>query len=93
MVQTNKIIATGKKSRFNEIKDWKTFETYGDPEVETVKNLFGFVNYTGGHYFGVPSDITLSRKLKADAAAAKGLGAEDGKLTTVDQFAKKVLSA
>ncbi|EFY86909.1 NmrA family transcriptional regulator [Metarhizium acridum CQMa 102] len=85
--------ASGKNSRFNEVKDWTTIETHGEPEIETVKNLFGFVQYTGGRFFGVPSDVTLSKKLKAAATTAKGRPASDGKLTTVEQFAKKALSA
>ncbi|KJK76430.1 hypothetical protein H634G_08321 [Metarhizium anisopliae BRIP 53293] len=85
--------ASGKKSRFNEVKDWTTIETHGEPEIETVKNLFGFVQYTGGQFFGVPSDIAQSKKLKAAATTAKGRPASDGKLTTVEQFAKKALSA
>ncbi|EFZ01864.1 NmrA-like family protein [Metarhizium robertsii] len=85
--------ASGKKSRFNEVKDWTTIETHGEPEIETVKNLFGFVQYTGGQFFGVPSDVAQSKKLKAAATTAKGRPASDGKLTTVEQFAKKALSA
>jgi hypothetical protein len=90
---TDQVAATGKKSRFNEVKDWTTIETYGEPEIETVKNLFGFVQYTGGKYFGVASDIALSKQLKAAAAAAGGRPAGDGKLITVEQFTKKALSA
>ncbi|KAK2593879.1 hypothetical protein QQS21_008399 [Conoideocrella luteorostrata] len=85
---------TGKKSRFIEVKDWTTIETYGSPEIETVKNLFGFVQNTNGHYFGVANDITQAKKLKAAATSAKGLSlAADNGLITVDKYVQKALAA
>lgn len=64
-------------------------ETYGSAEIETVKNLFGFLEYTDAQYFGVASDLAASVELKKAAAVAKGGSEADGKLTSLDDFMVK----
>ncbi|CAG7556009.1 unnamed protein product [Fusarium equiseti] len=83
---------TGKKARFLPIEDWKTMETYGDPGIETVKYMFGFCQYSGGLYYGVPNDLETAGDLKARAAVAKGL-AGDSKLMTLGGFWQKCFTS
>ncbi|KAF4341359.1 hypothetical protein FBEOM_4708 [Fusarium beomiforme] len=79
---------TGKKARFVPIEDWKTMETYGDQSFETVKYMFGFCQYSGGLYYGVPNDLGRAAELKAKAAEAKGQSG-DTKLMTLAGFWEK----
>ena len=74
------------------IEDWKTLETYGDPGIETVKYMFGFCQYSGGLYYGVPNDLETAGDLKARAAVAKG-SAGDGKLMTLGGFWQKYFTS
>jgi hypothetical protein len=63
-------------------------ETYGDTGFETVKYMFGFCQYSGGLYYGVPNDLAPASDLKARAAEAKG-AVGDGKLMTLERFWQK----
>lgn len=78
----------GNKARFVPIEDWKTMETYGDQSFETVKYMFGFCQYSGGLYYGVPNDLGPSIELKAKATEAKGQSS-DAKLMTLEGFWEK----
>ncbi|KAH7261984.1 hypothetical protein BKA59DRAFT_539634 [Fusarium tricinctum] len=84
---------TGKKARFVPIEDWKTMETYGEPGFETVKYMFGFCQYSGGLYYGVPNDLITAGDLKERAANAKGQSGEETKLMTSEGFWKKYFSS
>lgn len=75
------------------MEDWRSVETYGSPEIETVKNMFGFCQHSGGRYFGVVTDVGPAREIKAKVAAAKGLPAGEGALTTLEKFVAKTFSA
>ncbi|RGP73391.1 family 1 [Fusarium longipes] len=83
---------TGKKARFVPMEDWKSMETYGDTGFETVKYMFGFCQYSGGLYYGVPNDLGPASDLKARAAEAKGT-AGDEKLMTLERFWQKYFTA
>ncbi|KAH7148454.1 hypothetical protein EDB81DRAFT_463608 [Dactylonectria macrodidyma] len=85
--------ATGQKARFVPIEDWKTMETYGVGAFETVKNMFGFCQHSGGLYYGVPNDVVTAGELKARAAEAKGVSGNEVKLTTLEAFIAKYLAA
>ncbi|KAI9163046.1 NmrA-like family domain-containing oxidoreductase lnaB [Paramyrothecium foliicola] len=76
---------TGKKSRYIAVEDWKSFETYGRGDLETIKYMFGFCQHSGGKYYGVPNDVSTPAALKAAAARAKGKAGE-GSLTTAEGF-------
>jgi hypothetical protein len=67
-------------------------ETYGDPGIETVKYMFGFCQYSGGLYYGVPNDLETGGDLKARAAVAKGL-AGDSELMTLGGFWQKYFTS
>jgi hypothetical protein len=73
------------------IDDWKSFETYGERGLETVKYMFGFCQHSGGLYYGVPNDLTVPRELKSTAVEAQGGG--EGNLMTLEIFFKKHLGA
>lgn len=64
-------------------------ETHGNTELETVRTMFGFCQYTGGRYFGEDDDVGPAQELKAKATAAKGLTEGDGRLMTLDRFLRK----
>ncbi|KAI1013090.1 hypothetical protein LB503_001572 [Fusarium chuoi] len=83
---------TGKKARFVPIEDWKTMETYGDQSFETVKYMFGFCQYSGGLYYGLPNDLIPATELKVKAAEAKGQSG-DAKLMTLEGFWKKYFAS
>ncbi|KAM4057801.1 nmrA-like family protein [Hirsutella rhossiliensis] len=76
---------TGKKARYVPI-DWKSIDTRGDPDLETVKAMFGFLQHSGGRYFGEVDDIGPARELKARATAAKGFPEE---LMTLERWMHK----
>ncbi|KAF5019130.1 hypothetical protein F66182_8866 [Fusarium sp. NRRL 66182] len=80
---------TGKKARFIPIEDWRTVETYGVEAFETVKYMFGFCQYSGGLYYGVPNDLVTAGELKARAAEAKGESGDKSKLMTLEDFFSK----
>lgn len=84
---------TGKKARFVAVDDWKKFETYGSPDLESIKNMFGFLELSGGKYYGEAYDLEPAKKLKAKAAAAKGRAEGDRGLTTLNQFVRKHFSS
>ncbi|KAH7204434.1 hypothetical protein DER44DRAFT_782539 [Fusarium oxysporum] len=83
---------TGNKARFVPIENWKTMETYGDQSFETVKDMFGFCQYSGGLYYGVPNDLSPAAELKAKAAEAKEQSG-GAKLMTLEGFWEKYFAS
>jgi hypothetical protein len=83
---------TGNKARFVPIENWKTMETYGDQSFETVKDMFGFCQYSGGLYYGVPNDLSPAAELKAKAAEAKKQSG-GAKLMTLEGFWEKYFAS
>jgi hypothetical protein len=81
-------VATGKKSRFVPMENWKEFPTYGLRPMETVRDMFGFCQYSGGLYYGVPNDAVVPAKLKKMAAEAQGKTGDDLGLMTLEKFFK-----
>jgi len=57
--------------------------------METVKRMFGFCQYSGGLYYGVPNNTTTALELKKLALAAQGGGDELAELMTVEKWFKK----
>jgi hypothetical protein len=51
--------------------------------------MFGFCQYSGGLYYAEPNDLMPPTDLKRTAAEAKGLTADDAKLTTLETFLTK----
>ncbi|RSL96840.1 hypothetical protein CDV31_013306 [Fusarium ambrosium] len=84
--------ATGKKSRFIPLEDWRLFKTDGTRVMQTVKEMFGFCYVSGGLYYGEPNDINLSASLKQAAAAAQGRSGEDTRLYSLGQYFKEVFA-
>ncbi|RSL66432.1 hypothetical protein CEP51_012807 [Fusarium floridanum] len=84
--------ATGKKSRFIPLEDWRLFKTDGTRVMQTVKEMFGFCYVSGGLYYGEPNDINLSASLKQAAAAAQGRSGEDTRLYSLGQYFKDVFA-
>jgi hypothetical protein len=80
--------ATEKKARF-EVVPWEDMETYGMKAIETVKCMFGFCQYSGGKYYGVPTENETSGELKKAAHEAQGKSGADGKLMTLERWFKR----
>ena len=82
------IVVTGKKSRYLPFEDVKEFPTYGMKALETVRDVFGFCQASGGLYYGTPNDVDTAAELKAAAAKAQGKEGDEAKLMTLKQFFK-----
>ncbi|KAJ6440256.1 NmrA family protein [Purpureocillium lavendulum] len=82
---------TGKKARSVDV-DWKSFDTYGSPDLESIKNMWGFLEHSGGKYYGEAYDLEPAKALKAKAAAAKGRPEGERGLSTLSQFVAKHFS-
>lgn len=67
------------------IEDWKVFETYGRKDLETLKYMFGFCQYSGGKYYGELNNLASPKELKEAAARAKGKP-EEVSLQTLEGF-------
>lgn len=59
-------------------------ETYGDRGTDATKRMFGFCQYSGGLYYGVPNNLMIPKELKASAVNAQGNG--DSSLMTLDRY-------
>lgn len=71
------------------VEDWKTFETYEDRMLETIKYMFGFCQCSGGLYYGVANDVVTAGRLKAKAASAKGESSTGAGLMSLERFVSK----
>lgn len=85
-------VVAGRKARCIILEDWKSLQTYDDPNISALKTMFGFCQYTGGQYFGVPYDVEVARRLKAKASLARGLLAEEHPPLTIEGFWRKQFS-
>ncbi|KAH7114811.1 hypothetical protein EDB81DRAFT_702350 [Dactylonectria macrodidyma] len=83
---------TGKKARFMPV-EWMQMETFGVGAFETVKNMFGFCQYSGGLYYGVVNDVVTAGELKAKAAEAKGESGDGANLMSLKGFLRKHVTA
>jgi NmrA-like family len=80
---------TGKKSRVKYLESAEAFQTYGQPPLEDVREMFRFLQRVQGRYFdGQETEEETARGLKADAFMAMGVP-EDYTLTTLEEFFKK----
>jgi hypothetical protein len=75
------------------MENWKDFPTYGLRPMETVRNMFGFCQSSGGMYYGVPNDVVLPAKLKKAVAEAQGKTGEECELMTMEKFFKAHFSS
>ncbi|KAF6804980.1 NmrA family protein [Colletotrichum sojae] len=80
--------ATGKKARYVPLEDWRSFETYGVRALETVRDMFGFAQVSGGLYYSEPNDAAIPKALKAAAAEVQGKTGEEAELMTLEKFFK-----
>ncbi|KAF7597141.1 hypothetical protein BBP40_009479 [Aspergillus hancockii] len=81
---------TGQKARFQPLESWETFDTFGVPELEDTKLMFGLTQTTGGLYFGPePSEKNTAAALKRATAAALGLPRDQQTLITVKGWFQK----
>ncbi|KAJ4355711.1 uncharacterized protein N0V89_003731 [Didymosphaeria variabile] len=80
--------ATGKKARFEEIPNWRDLEVYGIRGLETIKNMWGFCQESGGRYFGDETEAKTAAELKKLAAATRGATGKAAQLATLEDFWK-----
>lgn len=92
MLCANSLPVTGKKAEYEQLESWEKFETYGDSGLETVKSLFGFLENSGGNYYGEPYDLTVALELKRRAAKARGLAQQAELVTLEEVFARHFAS-
>ncbi|KAJ3492895.1 hypothetical protein NLG97_g5074 [Lecanicillium saksenae] len=69
--------------------DWQSLETHGSLEAETVKGIFGMTHHVDPQFAKRFYDPSTAAKLKAEAAAAKGLTGAEAELQTIDGFLTK----
>lgn len=84
--------ATGKKARFEEIRNWRDIEVYGIRSLETIKRMFGFCQDSGGRYYGDETEVVTAAELKKLAAEACGASSERAELSTLGKFFQKAVS-
>ncbi|KAJ4986695.1 NmrA family protein [Stagonosporopsis vannaccii] len=81
--------ATGKKARFEEVRNWHDFDTFGIRALETVKLMFGFCQASGGRYYGEKTEKHTAAELKKKAAEACGKSGHDTELLTLETFFRR----
>ncbi len=91
--RANKWVVTGKKSRYVPIEDWRSIDTVGSLEYETLKGIFGMTHHVDAKYFDLSNDSKAAASLKAKAAMAKGLTDDATGLMTLEQFWRKHFGA
>ncbi|KAL3430005.1 hypothetical protein BDV09DRAFT_189642 [Aspergillus tetrazonus] len=81
---------TGKPARYQPIEpSWEAFDTFGIPELEDTKLMFGMTQCSGGRYFGPePSEKNTAGILKRAAAVALGLPEDKQGLVSVKEWFK-----
>lgn len=79
---------TGKKSRVKYLGSVDEFETFGEKGLEDVREMFRFLQHTGGKYFdgGVEIESETARALKAEAMRAVGGSEEEARLMSIKEF-------
>lgn len=88
----NSVIVTGKRSRYVGF-DWKTLETQGSLEAETVKGIFGLSHTLDAEFTKTFLDNSKAKVLKAKGAAARGCKGKDTEPQTLDEFLAKYFAA
>ena len=86
------VTVTKKKARYVGF-DWKTFETHGNLEADTIKGIFGLTHVMDAEFAKTFYDSSTAKALKAKAAAARGLTGEDAELQTIEGFITKHFGA
>lgn len=84
---SNRQAATGKPARYQPVEpSWEAFDTFGVPELEDSKLMFGMTQCSGGRYFGPePSENKTAGLLKAAAALSND---EEGLVSAKKWFGK-----
>ncbi|EAW25743.1 NmrA/HSCARG family protein [Aspergillus fischeri NRRL 181] len=81
---------SGRKSRFRPLPSWEAFNTFGIPELDDTKAMFGFTQNNQGRYFGPePSEKDTPGKLKLKTAVALGRLGDEQQLMTVEGWFQK----
>jgi hypothetical protein len=89
MVQAFEKAVPGKKAKFVPLASWEDFQTYGDRELEDLKQLFHFAHVTGGRSFDEgATESETAKRLKRDAVMAKEEG-EDYEMMTAEKYFRK----
>lgn len=82
-------IVTGKKAQFVPVEPWTSWDIHGIQALETIKTMFGFCQFSGGLYYGVPNNTVAAKELKKTAVEAQGGSNVDGNLSNVVSFMSK----
>lgn len=61
-------------------------ETYDTKVYNTIREMFGFCQISGGLYYSVPNDTMDAKELKAAAAQAKGTKGGNASLASLHAF-------
>ncbi|KJZ76893.1 hypothetical protein HIM_03770 [Hirsutella minnesotensis 3608] len=77
---------TGQQARFIPVTDLQIVDTQGNLALENLKDNLRFLHCCDGRYFGVPSDVTQARLLKAQANQAKGFPEGHGLMSLAHWF-------
>jgi hypothetical protein len=81
---------SGRKSRFRPLPSWEAFNTFGIPELDDTKAMFGFTQNNQGRYFGPePSEKDTPGKLKLKTAVTLGRLGDEQQLMTVERWFQK----
>ncbi|KAL4969426.1 NmrA/HSCARG family protein [Aspergillus stella-maris] len=83
-------VVSGLKARFRALPSWEAFETFGVPELDDTKAMFGFTQNNGGRYFGAEeTERETPARLKERAAVALGSKGDEQRLVTVERWFRK----
>ncbi|KAL4956620.1 hypothetical protein BDW69DRAFT_181398 [Aspergillus filifer] len=82
---------TGRPAQYQPIEpSWEAFDTFGIPELEDTKKMFGMTQCSGGRYFGPePSERNTAAALKKAATLALDMPDNKQQLISVQEWFKK----
>ncbi|KAL3446314.1 hypothetical protein BJX65DRAFT_296341 [Aspergillus insuetus] len=84
---------TGCRARFRPLPSWEAFDTYGIPELNDTKAMFGFTQNNAGKYFGPePTEKETAGKLKLKTSVALGRPKGEQQLMSVERWCRKHFS-
>ncbi|KAJ0413522.1 hypothetical protein BJY00DRAFT_319721 [Aspergillus carlsbadensis] len=84
---------TGSRARFRPLPSWEAFDTYGIPELNDTKAMFGFTQNNAGKYFGPePTEKETAGMLKLKTAVALERPKGEQQLMSVERWFRKHFS-
>ncbi|KAL4860933.1 hypothetical protein BDV12DRAFT_208653 [Aspergillus spectabilis] len=84
---------TGSRARFRPLPSWEAFDTYGIPELNDTKAMFGFTQNNAGKYFGPePTEKETAGMLKLKTAVALKRPKGEQQLMSVERWFRKHFS-